>query len=287
LRLGKEESYPIEVSDVLIFLTEHFAKMPEHVEDELIRLGVKRQKGPLKYATIKRRLFTISAFHTKQGLKNPCSHRMVREVMSKARRAMILAGVEIEKKAPATKSVIEKLIATCDDSLVGKRDRSLILLAFSSGGRRRSEVSNLRVSDVEKLSDNRYQIRMYHTKSDYSGKPKLFPVVGMAGAALQDYLEETGITSGPLYRNISKHGSLLDGLSGIGIQHVFKNRCKMAGLDEEALSSRSLRSGFVTECLNQSKPLHTIKALTGHSSFKSLEDYAIGVSVINEAADLL
>jgi integrase len=230
LRLGKEEYYPIDVSDVLIFLTEHFTKMPDHVEDELIKLGVKRQKGPLKYATIKRRLFTISAFHTKQGLKNPCSHRMVREVMSKARRALILAGVEVEKKAPATKSVIEKLIATCDCSLVGKRDKSLILLAFSSGGRRRSELSAFRVSDVKKLNDNQYQIRMYHSKSDYSGKPKLFPVVGMAGAALRDYLESTGIDVGPLYRNISKHGSILDGLSSIGIQHIFKNRCKMREL---------------------------------------------------------
>jgi integrase len=212
---------------------------------------------------------------------------MVREVMSKARRALILTVVEIPKKAPATKSVIEKLIATCDDSVVGKRDKALILVAFSSGGRRRSELANFRFEDLEKLSDGRYQIRMYHTKSDYSGKPKLFPVVGQAGTALQDYLGSTGITAGPLFRNISKHGSILDGLSAIGIQHVFKNRCKLVGLDEEAMSSRSLRSGFVTECLNQSKSLHTIKALTGHSSFKSLEDYAIGVSVINEASDLL
>ena len=287
LRLGKEEQYPIDVSDVLMFLTEHFTAMPDHVEDEMISLGVKRQKGPLKYATIKRRLFTISAFHTKQGLKNPCKHPMVRELLNKARKAMILNGVETEKKAPAVKSVIEKLIATCDDSLVGKRNRSIVLLSFSSGGRRRSEVSNLRASDIEKLSDNRYQIRMYHSKSDYSGKPKLYPVVGAAGEALQAYLEATGITSGPLFRNISKHGTIHDGLSGIGIQHVFKRVCKDAGLDEEAQSSRSLRSGFVTECLNQSKPLHTIKALTGHSSFKSLEDYAIGVSVINEASDLL
>jgi site-specific recombinase XerD len=287
LRLQKEESYPIPESDILIFLTEHFTKIPEEVEDQMIRLGVKRKKGPLKYATIKRRLFTISAFHTKQGLLNPCKSIMVRELMSKARRAMILAGVEVDKKAPAVKSVIEKLIATCDDSLVGKRDKALILVAFSSGGRRRSELANFRIEDVEKLSDGRFQLRMYHSKSDYSGKPKLFPAVGLSGSALQDYLESTGITAGPLFRNISKHGSILDGLSSIGIQHVFKKRCKLAGLDEEAMSSRSLRSGFVTECLNQSKPLHTIKALTGHSSFKSLEDYAIGVSVINEASDLL
>lgn len=31
LRLNKEEYYPIEVSDVLIFLTEHFTRMPDKV----------------------------------------------------------------------------------------------------------------------------------------------------------------------------------------------------------------------------------------------------------------
>jgi hypothetical protein len=44
---------------------------------------------------------------------------VVIEVMSKARKAMILQGVEIEKKAPAVKHVIAKLIATCNsDSFV-------------------------------------------------------------------------------------------------------------------------------------------------------------------------
>jgi len=46
-------------------------------------------------------------------------------------------------------------------------------------------------------------------------------------------------------------------------------------------------TGFVTQRSNQSKPLHSIITLTGHPSLKSLEDYAIGVSVVNEVADLL
>jgi hypothetical protein len=99
---------------------------------------------------------------------------MVKELMSKARKAMILNGVETEKKAPAVKSVIEKLVATCDDSLVRKRDKAIILVAFSSGGRRRSELANFKVSDVEKLSEGRYQIRMYHSKSYYYRLFELF-----------------------------------------------------------------------------------------------------------------
>ena len=269
---------------VLMFLTDHFAAIPENVEDELIRLGVKRKKGPLKYATIKRRLFTISAFHSKQGLPNPCKHQMVIEVMSKARKAMILAGVEIEKKSPAVKHVIEKLVATCgSDSIVDLRDRAIILLAFSSGGRRRSEIANFRVEDLEKVH-NGYTIKMYHSKSDFSGKPKTFPVINSAGEALSAYLDATGITTGPLFRYISRHGTIHDGLSGIGIHQIFKKRCQLAGLDEKLFGSRSLRSGFVTECINQGIGLHEIKKLTNHASFKSLEDYAIGVSVEDSPA---
>ena len=65
---------------------------------------------------------------------------------------------------------------------------------------------------------------------------------------------------------------------------IFKKRCQLAGLDEKQFGSRSLRSGFVTECINQGIGLHEIRKLTNHSSFKSLEDYAIGVSVTDSPA---
>jgi site-specific recombinase XerD len=288
IRTGQDEYYPIEPELVLMFLTDHFAVMPDHVEDEMIRLGIKRKKGPLKYATIKRRLFTISAFHTKQGLKNPCKHRMVVEVMQKARKAMVLAGIEVEKKLPAVKSVIEKLIATCQsDSLVDKRDKAIILLGFSSGGRRRNELSRFKVEHLEVVHGG-YTIKMFQSKSDYSGVPKTFPVIGASGKALKEYLAATGITCGPLFRNISKHGTIHDGLSGIGIHQIMKKRFKLAGLDYEKYGSRSLRSGFVTESMNQGIALHEIKKMTNHASFKSLEDYAIGQNSIHSpCADLI
>jgi site-specific recombinase XerD len=288
LRLNLDEAYPIEPAMILTFLTDHFVKMPEHVEGALVQAGIKKKLGPLKYSTIKRRLFTISAFHTKKGLKNPCKHRMVVEVMQKARKAMILNGVEVEKKLPAVKSVIEKLIATCQsDSLVDLRDKAIILTGFSSGGRRRNEIANFRYEDLEEVAGG-YTINMFQSKSDYSGVPKTFPLISASGIALKEYLAATGIKSGPLFRNISKHGTIHDGLSGIGIHQIMKKRFQMAGLDYKQYGSRSLRSGFVTESMNQGIALHEIKKLTNHASFKSLEDYAIGVSVTQSpAANLL
>ena len=34
------------------------------------------------------------------------------------------------------------MLATCTDGLIGVRDRALLLFAFASGGRRRSEVAS-------------------------------------------------------------------------------------------------------------------------------------------------
>lgn len=46
---------------------------------------------------------------------------------------------------------LHALLATCTDGLRGQRDSELPLLAWSGGGRRRSEVVNLQISDVRQL----------------------------------------------------------------------------------------------------------------------------------------
>lgn len=47
--------------------------------------------------------------------------------------------------------VVQALLATCDDSVRDIRDRALLLLAWSGGSRRRSELVGLQVSDVRRL----------------------------------------------------------------------------------------------------------------------------------------
>jgi len=48
-----------------------------------------------------------------------------------------------------TGDLLAKLLSACaGDRLVDLRDRALLLVAFSSGGRRRSEVAALRVEDL-------------------------------------------------------------------------------------------------------------------------------------------
>ena len=56
---------------------------------------------------------------------------------------------ERKSKRAVTRDVLDRLIATCaTDCLADTRDLAILLLAFASGGRRRSEVGRLRVEQL-------------------------------------------------------------------------------------------------------------------------------------------
>src|SRR3546814_4130339 len=61
------------------------------------------------------------------------------------------------------------MLATCDDSLEGLRDRALLSFAFASGGRRRSEVAAANMRDLRRISDKGYIYRLEHSKTQQAG----------------------------------------------------------------------------------------------------------------------
>jgi len=61
------------------------------------------------------------------------------------------------------------MLATCDDSLEGIRDRALLCFAFSSSGRRRSEVAAADMRDLRRIGDKGYIYRLEHSKTQQEG----------------------------------------------------------------------------------------------------------------------
>ena len=64
--------------------------------------------------------------------------------------------------------------------------------------------------------------------------------------ALRDWLEAAGITSGPVFRSVTRHGAVGDSLSTAAVAQVVKAHAKRAGFDPSEFSGHSLRAGFVT-----------------------------------------
>ena len=121
--------------------------MPDAVEAALREGGQLRAGGPHAPSTVRRRLALWSTFHRWLGLEGPFSSNLSGALGLAARAAGRPRG---RKSAKAlTRDELERLIATCAGGrLADKRDAALLLLAFASGGRRRSEIAGLRIEDL-------------------------------------------------------------------------------------------------------------------------------------------
>jgi integrase len=234
------------------------------------------------------RVSVLSQAHQLASVTNPCAQPRVRELLAKTRRAYVKRGALPAKKPALTREPLEQLLETCDASLTGLRDRALLLFAFSSGGRRRSEVTAATVENTRRDGEA-FVFTLARSKTNQSGAPRADndkPVAGRAARALAAWLAAAQIRSGPLFRRVRRGGVIGEPLSPAAVRDIVKKRCALAGL-EAGFSAHSLRSGFVTEAGRQGVPLGDTMALTGHRSIASLVEYFRQDAARSAAATLL
>ena len=159
--IGAALPWPASESLVLKFVAHHLwdpAKretdpqhgMPSDVAALLRNAALLRSAGPHAPSTVKRRLASWGTLHRWKGQEGPFASPSLRSALRLAVRASIRPRQHKSKRA-VTRDVLDRLLATCrSDRLADTRDLAILLLAFASGGRRRSEVARLR---VEQLSD--------------------------------------------------------------------------------------------------------------------------------------
>ena len=118
--------------------------MPEAVTQSLRTQGFLRSLGPHAPDTVGRRLATWSTLTKWRGLEGEFSSPALKSAIRLAVRGTPRPRKRKSAKA-VTGDVLAKLLATCAfASLRDIRDRAILMVAFASGGRRRSEVAGLR-----------------------------------------------------------------------------------------------------------------------------------------------
>ena len=124
--------------------------MPADVAESLRGDGLLRCDGPHAPNTVKRRLASWSTLHRWKGIEGPFAAPGLRSALRLAVRASPRPRQRKSKsKRAGARDVLDRLIATCaTDRLADTRDLAILLLAFASGGRRRSEVARLRVEQL-------------------------------------------------------------------------------------------------------------------------------------------
>jgi integrase len=296
---GSALSWPAPEGLVLKFIAHHLWDparrsedaahgMPADVEAALRAGGHLRAEGPHASSTVKRRLAHWATLHRWKGLESPLGTPAIRTSVRLAVRASAKPRRRKSRRA-VTRDVLDRLIATCQsDRLADTRDLAILLVAFASGGRRRSEVAQLRLEqlsdegDVPLDPDDPNSPRLPCTAIAL-GRTKIGQaddddsrvlLIGPPVLALREWIERAEVKKGAVFRAIDRWEAIDDrALTPQAVNLILKRRCAMAGLDPAEFSAHGLRSGYLTEAARAGVALPAAMRQSQHRSIQQAARY--------------
>ncbi|MBY5666408.1 tyrosine-type recombinase/integrase [Rhizobium leguminosarum] len=291
---GRSLSWPAPEALLLKFVAHHLwdpekrAADPDHgmpldVDDNLRRQGFLKSVGPHAPATVRRRLANWSTLTKWRGFDGAFASPSVKSAIRLAVRAVPRTRGRKSAKA-LTGDVLAKLLATCaTDSLRDLRDRAILMVAFASGGRRRSEIAGLRKEQltVEPPIDvpggaplPSLAIHLGRTKTSSGEQDDIVYLTGRPVEALNAWMVAAKIDSGSVFRAIGRWGTVsrrqIDPQS---VNAIIKQRAVMAGLDSGEFSAHGIRSGYLTEAASRGIPLPEAMEQSRHRSVQQASSY--------------
>lgn len=261
--------------------------MPRDVSAALTNRGLLRSTGPHAPSTVRRRLSSWSTLTQWRGLTGVFNAPSLRTALKLSIRASAAPALRKSQKAITSDvlAIIMRAIGT--HSLKDIRDRALLLTAFASGGRRRSELSNLRFEDVVREDPVRADpddahsalitcttLRLGRTKTASVQDRAHALLIGHPADALHAWLARAAITTGPVFRAIDQWGTVRSrALDGQSVNLILKSRIKSAGLNPADYSAHGLRSGYLTQAARQGVSLPEAMQQSGHKSVQQAANY--------------
>lgn len=249
--------------------------------------------GVLKISTLLRRLTAIRVIHRARGSKLDTSDERFRVFWQGLRNKH---RVRATKKSPLMSPDLRRTITGLPNTLQGHRDRALLLIGFAAG-LRRSELAGLWVTQdpdapgwIEQSPDGLI-VQLASSKTNQAGEEEAIGIpFGIDETvcpvrAYRSWLALSGITAGPIFRPISRHGRMAPcAISGAGVALVVKRVVGKTALAEgltfekatavaASFSGHSLRSGLATSAAKNGAPGHAIQRQLRHKSFATTLEY--------------
>lgn len=231
------------------------------------------EKG-MKASTISRRKVAIRYYHTLSGIEpSPTDSEIVKAAMRGIRRTI---GLQREPKEPLIAERIKRMIKFTPDTLIGKRDRAILLFGFA-GAFRRSELTKLTIEDLIMVEEG-VRVVVRRSKTDQEGSGQIVPVIKGDNVcpvdALKQWIKASRMESGPVFRRIRKWGYVCESpLTGYSIGRIVKDYARKAGYDASQFAGHSLRSGFLTSAAMNGASIFRMMAISRHKSVQTLQMY--------------
>ncbi|GAA0602715.1 tyrosine-type recombinase/integrase [Caenispirillum bisanense] len=242
----------------------------------------------LKPATLDGRLSAILIVHRQAGFVEALDrrHPAIADTLKGIRRALGTAPLQ---KEALSRDDLAILVSAQPNTLLGLRDRALLLLGWA-GAFRRGELAALEVRDLTFTSEG-LAVTIRRSKEDQEGKsqmkglplaanPDLCPV-----RAVRKWLMASSTGEGPLFRRLDRHGNIYeDGISGEAVALAVKRAVRLAGQREgwtkaeiarrmDAVAGHSLRAGLITAAAEAGATELQIMEISLHRSMRTLRGY--------------
>ena len=229
-------------------------------------------------STLRRKVAAIARANRMAGAPLDTRHTAIRDVLRGIGRTH---GLPARRAQALTTGDVQQLVETCGDDLVGVRDRAMLLVMFA-GALRRSELCAIEVEHV-RWKRRGFELLIPRSKTDPEAEgDRIVLAAGEHAAtcpvrALRAWLSAAGIHGGPVFRGITRHGTIRAGaLSGESIRLIVVKRAGLAGLEAtrlEPISPHGLRAGFVTTAYRNGVPDEEIMGHTRHRSLTVMRSY--------------
>lgn len=244
--------------------------LPADPQTVAVYLAARAEAG-LAVASLSLALAAIGEAHRVAGYESPRSTPAVREVWRGIKRAHGTAQRRVE---PVTVEILRAMVRSLPETLVGARDRALLLTGFA-GGLRRSEIVELCVEDLGFERDG-VRVTIRRSKTDPEGAGAVIGIPSGASdtcpvRSLRAWVDGSGTSGGHVFRAISRYGRLGGPLSGRDVARIVKRGVERIGLDPADYSGHSLRSGLATTAARAGKSDRSI-ARQGRWSSRTMID---------------
>jgi len=253
------ESYGNDLEQFFFYLKSHYQKedieLASHLEIRSWIVSMMEQK--ISPRSINRKLSTLKSFF---------KFLMRKGIVKKSPLSKVLAP-KTSKRLPVfvEKSGIEHLLTDIEfpEGFIGVRDK-MILDLFYNTGMRRSELNNLKESDIDSYNS---QIKVLGK----GNKERIIPIQPQLRNSIKEYidLKNQSIAQPSIYLFVNQEGKLLNPSNIYKIVKQYLNL--ITTIDKK--SPHVLRHTFATHLMNNGADINAVKELLGHASLAATQVY--------------
>ena len=210
---------------------------------------IKELSSHLKSSSIKIAVASIAALHNLNSFKDPTQHPDVKIEMRRMYRKL---GRYAKQAYGINKQLLDKMVTATDNSLRGVRDRAILLVAYDSLCRR-SELVSLEFEDILiNKKDGGVKLKLRKSKTDPHGVGKNLYLGIEAQQALKEWVIQSKISSGKIFRAITANEKIKGSLNSSHIGRIYKKIAAKSNVDSNIIkniSSHSMRVGAAQDLM--------------------------------------